>query len=141
MRRLMSIPIILIWVAGCQSSAKLSIVGEWETTWSGDTHGVETRTFVSDGTYRQKSDAKIDSRNYHFVEEHSGSYTFNDNVLTITATGKLDSLNPDGSILRHSELKSLTTVEKVYGMTNKQFTITNDPAMKLDTPDSVYKKK
>jgi hypothetical protein len=132
--------LVALCLAGCGSHAKPSLVGDWEMTWSGDTHGVETLSFKSDGTYSQKSDSKIDSSNFHFVDEHSGTYTFKDNVLTTTATGKLEALNPDGSVLRHSDLKSQTIVEKVTGLTEKEFTLVPDPGLKLDGP-FVYKKK
>lgn len=131
----------LICVVGCKGGAKPSLIGHWECIYTGIIHSVETYSFKDDGTYNETSDLTADSPSYHFVTEHSGVYTFKDGLLTTTATGKMDSLNTDGSVKRHENFKPQTSSVKISGLTTIEFTLIPDDALGADAASTVFKKK
>ncbi len=140
MRRLISLPLLLVFVVGC--SSKTSVVGEWENIQSGHVNGKTTYIFKDDGTYTEKSDIKVDSSDGHFVSEYSGTYTFEDDVLiTNSTTGKMDSFNPDGGVKDHYDYSPSTFKQKAAWFHPKKVQFVPDASYGIPGPYLNYEKK
>jgi hypothetical protein len=129
-----------ICLLGCES--KPSIVGTWESSYSGDNYGKSTMELGSDGTYRMTSDSGITSRNFRMRTSEEGTYSFSGRSLsTMRTSGQTEVFNPDGTVKRIVQQNPTTTNWRDVRLAGSSLTLPDPDAISTGDPPTTYKRR